>query len=164
MPEVPQGRPHQWGSETITARSACRWFRSTRKEGGAVPIAPHPCSRLQLAAVDSPKKKSRCSVPGLLSLMTNFRSNSAHKYLCVRLIRPSRSRWYLKPCFNRVTTEELQPDNSGAAEPPSFGLAGGFVRRRKRAPAIVSKGSVSIRAATLASEKERREVGSAGPH
>ena len=41
MPEVPQGRPHQWGSETINARSACRWFRSTRKEGGAVSLSLH---------------------------------------------------------------------------------------------------------------------------
>ena len=88
-----------------------------------------------------------------------------HKHLYVRLIRPSRSRWYLKSCFNRVTTEELQPDTSGAAEPPSVGfLAGGFVRIKKEPLLLSSKGSVSIRAVTLASEKERREVVSESPH
>ena len=68
------------------------------------------------------------------------------------------------PCFDRVTPKELQPNTSGAAEPPSFGLAGGFVRQRKEPSTLSSKGSVQIRVIMLASEKERRDVGSVSPH
>ena len=68
------------------------------------------------------------------------------------------------PCFDRVTSKQLQPNTSGAAEPPSFGLAGGFVRPRKEPSTLSSKGSVQIREVRLASDKERREVGSVSPH
>ena len=73
------------------------------------------------------------------------------------------SRRCVAPASDRVPTEELQPDTSGAMEPPSFGLGGGFVRK-KRAPSLSSRDSISIRAVMLASKKERREVGSESPH
>ena len=137
MPEVPRGRSHHWGSETINCSVDLPVVSlDLKKKAGRYPYRPTSMFKASTGCRGFAKKKSRCSVPGLPPLMTWIRSNRAHKHLYVRLIRPSRSRWYLKPCFNRVTTEELQLIcRAGATEPPSLArLAGGFVRQKKEPP------------------------------
>ena len=67
-----------------------------------------------------------------------------------------------KQSYDRRAPVDLH--RAGAAEPPSLGpLAVGFVRPKKRAPSLSSKGSV-LTSIMLASKKQRRAVWSVSSH
>ena len=73
--------------------------RSSEGVGGEDGVGRYPYALVHVQSFSDepwvmPKKKSRGSMPGPPPLMTCPSHNRATKYLCVRLIRPTCSRWH----------------------------------------------------------------------